>query len=319
MGRHTHSPGSFFIIKIRYSLIKLPYRQSTWQALLAMSKQLYTLQPAPSSPLSLRMRDGDHPTTYLARNARRRGFPSYKPPPRTKHDTEGELCLQPAQSPLSLGCETETIQAPPSLETRDGGGFLPTNQPLPSPARNTTRRGSSASNPLARNARRRSSNHLPRSKRETEGVSFLPIPSPPSLETQHRGGAPPTSPIPSLARNARRRPSNHLPHSKRETEGVPFLPTPLARNTTWRGSFASNQPHPLSRSECETEIIQPPPSLAMRDGGCFFPTNPPPSLETRHRGGVLPFNPPRPLPHSKCNTEGFFPHQLLPPLPSPET
>ena len=117
---------------------------STWQALLAMSKQLYTLQP---SPLSLGMRDGDYPTTSLARNARRRGFPSYNPPSLARNATRrGSFALQPAPSP-------------PSLEVQHRGVFSPINCYHPRPKRETEALPGHHHPPF--------STPLPRSKHET--------------------------------------------------------------------------------------------------------------------------------------------------------
>ena len=89
---------------------------------------------------------------------------------------------------------------PPSLKTQDGGGFSTSDtSTTPSLARNTRWRGFLHIRHL----------HypLPRSKRETEGVSPLltPPPPPPSLKTRDRGGfsTSNTSTTLSLAQNAR--------------------------------------------------------------------------------------------------------------------
>ena len=86
-------------------------------------------------------------------------------------------------------------------------------------------------------------------------------------------------------------PLHSLPRSKRETEGVVSLSTHHHITTT----------------------TTTPPSLEMRDGGVGFsvgtPPPSPPSLarNARRRGGFsvdTSSSPPRPLPHSKCETEG---------------
>ena len=171
--------------------------------------------------------------------------------------------LHPPTSPISRS-KRETIQPPPSLETRHRGGALSSNKPHPS---------------LARNARRQSSNHLPRSKHDTEGVSFLPTPplphskrdtegnfalqpapSPMSLEVQ--GFFPlPTATTPSLAQNERQRRFlatatpclAHHPSLVRNMRWVPTTTLCLAHPTP-----PSLKHKPLAEGLC----CPPPPSIS---------------------------------------------------------
>ena len=170
--------------------------------------------------VGLKRRFQPPPISSLTRNARRRGFlPSQfttVPLPRSKRKMEGVSSFQPS---------------PPSLETRDGGGFLlPNPPPSPSLARNARRRGVSFFQPTTV--------PLPRSKHETEGafVSFNPPP---------------------LARIVRRRvssfPTCHHPLSrlKRETEGafVSFDP-PLSLSLARIMRQARLDPNLMRRLHC---------------------------------------------------------------------
>ena len=154
--------------------------------------------------------------------------PPPPPPPSLECEMEGFYSSNTSTStPLSLEMQDRGVSPfpilpppPPLLKMRDGGGFsTPDTSNTPS---------------LAQNKRRRDFQHLhyplPRSKRETEGISplLVPPPPPPSLETRDGGGfsISNTSTTPSLAQNARRRGFLHfqhlhhpLPHSKREMEG----------------------------------------------------------------------------------------------------